>query len=160
MVILAADEEETETGEEDKEEIEEDEENNIMELSLFSAKGLTQTNTMKLQGWVKGKRVLILIDSGASHNFISTNLAENLELPITNTPSYCVKLGDGHKKQTSGCCRSVEVQLGDHVVKDNFFLFELGGVDLILGVAWLSLGEVKVNWKTLTMSFMASGQQI
>lgn len=31
-------------------------------------------------------------------------------------------------------------------VKERFYLFELGGVDLILGVTWLvSLGEVKIN---------------
>ena len=33
-------------------------------------------------------------------------------------------------------------------------MFELGGVDVILGVAWLeTLGEVKINWKSLSMSY-------
>jgi len=39
-----------------------------MELSLFSAGGLTQPHTMKLQGTVKGRAAMVLIDSGASHN--------------------------------------------------------------------------------------------
>ena len=39
-----------------------------------------------------------------------------------------------------------------------FFLFDLGGVDVILGMTWLaSLGEVQHNWKTLTMSFRYQG---
>lgn len=80
---------------------------------------MTQTNTMKLQGWVDGRRVLILIDNAASHNFISKKLVAEPELQVENTPPYCVKLGDGHKKQTSGCCK-IEVQLEEHKVKGTF----------------------------------------
>ena len=45
-----------------------------MELSLCSARGLTQPQTMKMEGVIQGRKVLVLIDSGASHNFISTRL--------------------------------------------------------------------------------------
>ncbi|KOM41315.1 hypothetical protein LR48_Vigan04g151300 [Vigna angularis] len=62
---------------------------------------------MKLQDWVRRKKVMILIDSGASHNFIATELVEELGLPVEETPSYRVSLGDGRKKQTRGCCRDV-----------------------------------------------------
>lgn len=62
---------------------------------------------MKLQGWVKGKQVLVLIDSGASHNFISTRLVEELGLTVEETPSYKVCLGDGQRKTTQGCCSDI-----------------------------------------------------
>jgi len=52
-------------------------ENKRMKLSIFSIGGLTQINTVKLQGNINGQKVLILIDDGEY------------------TP-YCVKLGDGH----------------------------------------------------------------
>lgn len=44
-----------------------------MDLSLFSAGGMTQPQTMKLQGHLQGQ-VLLLIDNGTSHNFISSKL--------------------------------------------------------------------------------------
>lgn len=51
------------------------------------------------------------------------------------------------------------VQLGGYGMLGDFFLFELGGV--ILGVAWLAtLGEVKVNWKALTMKFVDKGEVV
>lgn len=51
--------------------------------------------------------------------------------------------------------------MGNHELLENFFLFELGGVDVISEGAWLAtLGEVKVNWKTLTMQFMCHGQMV
>jgi len=45
-----------------------------MDLSIFSAGSLTQPHTVNLQGTVKGRTALVLIDSGASHNFILTEL--------------------------------------------------------------------------------------
>ena len=37
--------------------------------------------------------------------------------------------------------------------------FNLGGVDLILGVAWLeTLGDVRANWKKMTMAFDLLGE--
>lgn len=40
-------------------------------------------------------------------------------------------------------------------------MFDLGEVDVILGIAWLvMLGEVKVNWRTLNMKFAHQGQDI
>lgn len=60
-------------------------EQKAMELSGLSASGLSQSNTMKLQGWVQGKRVLVLIDSGATHSFISTRLVKELGLKCTDT---------------------------------------------------------------------------
>lgn len=33
-------------------------------------------------------------------------------------------------------------------IRENFYLFELGGVDVVLGVEWLAkLEEIRVDWK-------------
>lgn len=41
------------------------------------------------------------------------------------------------------------------------FTFELGGEDLILGIAWLAtFGEVRINWKDLTMCFIQAGNEV
>jgi len=55
----------------------------------------------------------------------------------------------------------VELLLKDFLVKETFFLFELDGVDVILKVAWLAtLGEVKVNRRTLMMSVYNQGREV
>lgn len=156
ITILAEGEEEDEEGENRAEE-----EPKPMELSFFSAGGLTQPRTMKLQGWVNGRRVLVLIDSGANHNFIAKRIATELDLPVEETPAYKVCLGDGRRKEAQGCCEGVVVRMGEVEVKERFYLFELGGVDIILGVAWLAtLGEVTINWGTLAMRFRHEGQKV
>ena len=103
---------------------EEEKEYRRMELSLFSVGGLTQRHTMKLQGTVKGRTAMVLIDSGASHNFIYVALVNQLGLHVEPTPMYNMRLGDGHQKTASGCCPEVEVHLGDYMVKETFFLFD------------------------------------
>lgn len=140
---------------EDEEEESETELNQVqMELSAFSAGGLTQPKTMKLHGWIGEKQVLILIDCGASHNFISKELVGNLGLPVVDTLPYMVSLGDGQKK-TRGCCEEVVIRM-----EERFHLFELGGVDVILGVEWLAKLEVTLNWRELTMAFDQEGRKV
>lgn len=38
--------------------------------------------TMKLEGNLRGANILVLIDSGATHNFISPKVVEALGLPL------------------------------------------------------------------------------
>lgn len=54
----------------------------------------------------------IVIDSGASHNFISSDLVHNLGLKVGPTNSCKMRLGDGYKKQTHCQCKGLECENG------------------------------------------------
>ncbi|WVZ00458.1 hypothetical protein V8G54_026527, partial [Vigna mungo] len=75
-----------------------------MELFVLSAGGLTQSKIMNLRGWVQGRKVLVLIVSGASHNLISTRLVEESGLKSEDVPPYNVYLGDGAALSYDGNC--------------------------------------------------------
>lgn len=83
-----------------------------MELSACLADGMTPPKTMKLEGWIGGRRVVVLIDSGASHNFVNRALVGELKLPVTKTSPYPVSLGDRRKKFTQGRCDRIRLSLG------------------------------------------------
>ncbi|KAF7825235.1 TMV resistance protein N [Senna tora] len=126
----------------------------LMALLMNSIAGLMGGRTMKVSGNLKGEKILILIESGASHNFISSSLVSKLQLPIRGTTSYSVTVGDGHKVEGSGMCKAVRVEVQGIEIEQNFYPFDLGGVDMILGITWLeSLMEVNVNWRLLTMKY-------
>lgn len=56
--------------------------------------------------------------------------------------------------------RDLNVKMGDYYFLEEFVLFELGGVDVILGMTWLAaLEESKFNWKTLAMTFSHHDQR-
>ncbi|KAJ9675230.1 hypothetical protein PVL29_024256 [Vitis rotundifolia] len=84
---------------------------------------------MKIKGTIRSKEVIILVDSGATRNFLSLELV-----------------------QQPGICRRVCISMQGLIVVEDFLPLELGNTDVILGMPWLGiLRDVKVNWKMLTM---------
>jgi hypothetical protein len=157
MLILGDGEVMTEEGEivrleeastEDEEEVE-------VECKLMGVLGsLGEIHTMKVEGQIQNVALLVLIDSGASHNFISPKVTTALGLVVTPTTAKSIKLGDGHRVKTSGLCKGIQMKLGDIEVKVDALVLDLGGMDMVLGVAWLStLGKVVMDWKAMTMQF-------
>ncbi|KAA0047243.1 Retrotransposable element Tf2 [Cucumis melo var. makuwa] len=139
----------------------EEEQKAFAELSTNSVVGLNDLGTMKVRGKLQGREVIILIDCGVTHNFISEKLVKSLQLPIRETARYGVILGSGTAIQGKSVCEDVEIQLMNWSVKEEFLPLELGGVDVILGMQWLhSLGVTVVDWKNLTLTSSAEGKQI
>ncbi|KAL0536565.1 hypothetical protein IC582_025514 [Cucumis melo] len=136
-----------------------DENQNFAELSINSVVGLNDPGTMKVRGKLLNKEIIVMIDCGATHNFISEKLVKTLRLSTKETTYYGVILGSGTAIQEKGVCQAVEIHLADWKVTEDFLPLEVGGVDVILGMQWLhSLGVTIVNWKNLTFTFTNSGR--
>lgn len=56
-----------------------------VELSINSIVGLTTPKTMKVSGSIGQQEVVVMIDCGATHNFISVALVEKLGIPKVGT---------------------------------------------------------------------------
>jgi hypothetical protein len=54
-------------------------------------------STMKVESKIADVDVLVLIDGGATQNFISPQITTALGLQITPMADKYIKLGDGHK---------------------------------------------------------------
>ncbi|KAA0057268.1 Ty3/gypsy retrotransposon protein [Cucumis melo var. makuwa] len=136
-------------------------ENLNIELSINSVVGLTNPGTMKVKGKLGEEEVVVLIDCGATHNFIAEKLVEKLQLPMKETPNYGVILGSDTAIKGKGVCGEVELWLGECKVTDSFLPLELGGVDAILGMQWLhSLGTTEVDWQNLILTFYEQGNKV
>ncbi|KAH7681715.1 Acid proteases protein [Dioscorea alata] len=129
-----------------------------MELPCFAMTSNWKISTMKIMGSINASPVIIMIDSGASHCFISPTLVARLNLPNSMTPAFGVKLGDDHCRETHGVCRNTAISMPSISVTVDCYLFPLGGVDVILEISWLqTLGDVKVNWSKMTMAIAHNG---
>ncbi|KAG8639715.1 hypothetical protein MANES_14G163466v8 [Manihot esculenta] len=127
-----------------------------MELSLYSVGEISSPKTTKMQGKIENHTISIMVDSGASHNFVFGKMVSKLGLPMEDTSIFGVKLGDAHRVQSSGVCLSNKIDVGHLEIKADYFRFPLG-VDLILGVTWLeTLKEVRINWLIMKMIFSHS----
>ncbi|GKB71186.1 WD and tetratricopeptide repeats protein 1 isoform X2, partial [Tanacetum coccineum] len=66
----------------------------MAEISFHVFLGKTSGTTMKVEGALEGRKVLILVDSGSTHNFISASLVKQLGLKVSMVPSYRVQIGN------------------------------------------------------------------
>ncbi|XP_019188336.1 PREDICTED: uncharacterized protein LOC109182641 [Ipomoea nil] len=133
----------------------------FLDLPLTALGGIDGPKTMKFRGQVASTEVIIMVDSGASHNFISHRLSTKLQYPLEPTQQFGVKLGDGRRVESKGKYSQLPVNLGPVTMTLDCFVFPLGGVDMILGVAWLeTLGNIKANWERMTMTFKVGDRPI
>ncbi|KAL8100260.1 hypothetical protein AgCh_032491 [Apium graveolens] len=117
---------------------------------------------MKLNGTIGDYEVVVLIDPGATHNFVSLELIKELGLPVEPTGSFGVCLGNGDSVQGNGICRKMKLQLegGVEVISD-FLPLGLGNSNIILGVQWLeTLGVVMTDWKKQEMTYNIQGNPV
>nr|GEX96232.1 hypothetical protein [Tanacetum cinerariifolium] len=82
-----------------------------VEVSAYFVAGITSHHTMKLRGTIQGFAVVVLIDSGAAHNFVSLKLVEPLNLCVTGSRKTGITLGNGGVDACYGIYRRIHLQL-------------------------------------------------
>lgn len=110
------------------------EEELTIEVSLNSIVGSFNPKTMKLWGKINDKDVVVLVDLGATHNFVSLNIVGSLGF-IDDVGSFGVYLGNGDSIKRHEVCREVGLYLdGQRMVCEDFLHLELGSSVVILDV--------------------------
>ena len=128
-------------------------------VSCNSVYGLSKRSTMKLQGRIRDRDVVILIDPGATHNFICEKLAEELNLPLSPMPSYRIVLGDGPVLFGKGKYAEVSVITQGIMIIDEFLPLALTSIHVIMGKQWSdTIGWVHQHFRNLIMKFIMDGQ--
>lgn len=89
---------------------------------------------MKVKGRIAQREVVVLIDSGASHNFISTDMVMELALPKVGTTGYGVLMGTCLTVKREGMCKGVVLSVQNIEIMEDFLPLELGSADVILGI--------------------------
>ncbi|XP_019089071.1 PREDICTED: uncharacterized protein LOC104733383 [Camelina sativa] len=123
--------------------------------------GIAGPTTTKVRGSVGKEAIVIMLDSGATHNFISLEAVKKLKLKCRANPDLNIKLGTGILVNGLGVCERVTFSTQGLEFTTDFIVLELGQVDVILGVYWLrTLGECRVNWEKNEMSFLYKGKMV
>lgn len=103
-------------------------------ISLNSVLGITSPRTLKLLGYIGGQEVVVMVDPGATHNFVSKETVEKLNIPVTPSKEFRVSLGTGDSVVEEGICKSVVLELQGIVVVENFLPLKLGNSYIIMGI--------------------------
>jgi hypothetical protein len=91
------------------------------------------------------KPVIILFDSGATHSFISNKCGARVGLdPCQAQGSYMISTPGG-KIGSNQLIRYVPIQLGSKVIKTDLVLLPIEGMDIILGMDWMTKHKVLLD---------------
>ena len=114
-----------------------------------------------MRGRIKHQSIIVLVDSGSTHNFIDSAIVKRLNCPTQSISGLQVTVANGDTVKTQAACLALhwEVQ-GFHQVTD-FLVLPLQGCDLVLGIQWLkTLGPIMWNFETLTMQFQTGNNMV
>ncbi len=101
---------------------------------------ITDDVDMRYDATMNGVNCIAIVDSGASHAFISTDNACELRLPFTRTPPVVVELADG-STITSTATVTCRLNVGGIIVEETAFVVPLNTTQvlptIIIGRSWL-----------------------
>jgi hypothetical protein len=92
-----------------------------------------------------GHPIIILFDSGASHDFMSSACAKRAELSLTVAkPSYMISTPGG-QVVANRIAREVPLELAGHMFPTHLIVLDGQGIDVILGMSWIQLLSLRLR---------------
>ena len=91
------------------------------------------------------KPTIILFDSGATHSFISDKCGARLGLDSNHTKAPYMITTPGGKIASNQILGCVPIQLGSKLIKIDLISLSLEGMDVILGMDWMTQHKVLLD---------------
>ena len=119
----------------------------LPEISLHAIIHSLHPKTMRVLGWIEGQEVVILIDSGSTHNIVDTLICKRAYLLVQKDQRIKVRLANGELVVSEGNCLRVLVQLSEFYFLTDTYVIPLAGCDMVLGIQWLvTLGSISSDF--------------
>lgn len=133
----------------------------IPEISLHAIAGSLSPRTMRIHGKVLNCSVVILVDTGSTHNFLDPMIAKKVGLEVNAGKQIEVRVANGERMRSEGMVEQLQFHMQGNMFNTDFFLLPLGGCDLVVGMQWLrTLGPVLWDFNGLTISFEQNKKSI
>ncbi|KAK1617035.1 hypothetical protein QYE76_022552 [Lolium multiflorum] len=127
-------------------------------VSLHAMAGIKTAKTMLLPVTINGERLTALVDTGSTHNFLSSTAMRRLALQPAGAETYSVTVANGDRLTCQGVARQVPVLVGDEPFSIDCVGLDLGCYDFILGLDFLStLGPILWDLDVLSLIFWREG---
>jgi hypothetical protein len=94
---------------------------------------------------IKHQPVIILFNSGATHSFISSKCGIKVGLDIYPTKGAYMIATPGGKIASNQIFRKVPIRLGSNLMKTDLLLLDLDGMDVLLGMDWMTRHQVTLD---------------
>ena len=103
-------------------------------ISFNALVGITTPQILKIEGHIKKKKVIVLIDSGSTHNFIHCKITKELNCFLYLALECNVMISSGFTINFSRKCHNIKLTMGEYVLNSTMFSIPMVGADDVLGV--------------------------
>jgi hypothetical protein len=107
-------------------------------ISLHALTGFSAPQTLKLIGYIKNRKFIILVDSGSTHNFIHRCIAQEVNCYIYVINNFQIMIANGVSMKCGVICENMRLQIGQYHLKSHMFSIDMGGCDFVLGANLLN----------------------
>ena len=109
-----------------------------------------QNDLLRFKGKIDGHEAVILLDSGSTHDLISTFFVRKHRIDTTNLEGqFNVTMADGRTTSTAQTCTDPLTLVLPNLREERVFtVFPLARYDAILGKPWLSACNPVINYRT------------
>lgn len=109
---------------------------------------------LTLQARVHGrKNVSVIIDSGASANFIDETLVRSLGIPTMCSRPFKIMVANGNLVEVKYATESFCIEIQEFKDSCSCFIIEMGRPKIILGRQWLAKNNPQIDWQTDSLFF-------
>src|SRR6185436_19756079 len=105
---------------------------------------------IKLEASLNGNKAQVLIDSGASRNYLDTKYAENhgIKVDPQGATHSTIELANGTTAECAGKAKNVKLTIETYKASNQQFdVLALGKYDAILGKPWLYDANPVIDWR-------------
>ena len=116
---------------------------------------------LRIRSTLNGKKVIVLVDSGASHNYIDEKLVNRMKLKTEKFKDFTTIQATGSLVRCTKVIPQQEITLGrKHTIREDLNVVPLDS-DIILGGPWIfSLGFFRFDLPNLKIDFEHKGKEI
>jgi hypothetical protein len=94
-------------------------------------------NIFKMRGVLQGQKVSVLLDGGASHNFIDSALVKRRHIPTIEFEGFHVEVAGGNTMPCDNYIPGLNLTLNRYDLAQEFYVMDLPDTNVVLGVQWL-----------------------
>ena len=121
---------------------------------IATLSGVPRFHTLRVRGVVQGHRVGVLIDGGATHNFIDSAWVAKRGIQTEKFEGFIVAVAGNSSMECNYWILKLNVTLGIYNMTNSFYVVNVADKNVVLGVQWIySIGKYTTNDRSMEMEF-------
>lgn len=117
----------------------------------------TSNQLIRLKAKCRGEELSVLVDSGASEDYIDPAIVKKLNLPTLQVGDRQVKLANGTLQDAGTVVPDMRFRIGQLKDRRPFTVTKLAQDDIILGKPWLTAHNPDIDWVSNTITVQRKG---